>query len=370
MTNVQEAFEILPLIQEVPGGTVPLYSPFYVPRPLIEAKAYTEIAKSGSLLRIKAPQKMGKSTLMLRLIHHALSLEYHSLYLDLQLADHLVLSDPNRFLRWFCAHASRRLGVKPNFEQHWDETSSQYSCFSCLQALLEQVNQPVVILCNEVNRIFDYPALAQEFLPLVRSLYEASHYAEVFQKLRLVLAYSTEVYVPLQLHRSPFNVGLTIELPEFTLNEIQSLANVYGLGWAGPSAPEPLMLHDLIGGHPYLVHLAHYHLASSSIPTEEKPNALFQLLETAPTLAGIYKDYLQYHLSVLHNHPDLAVALQQVLASASKGSKLSPSQAHKLQSLGLIKLKGELAVISCKLYQLYFSSHLRSFNQSVGCGAR
>ena len=351
--------KFLRTMQDVPGGPVLLHSPFYIPRPAIETLAFAEIAKPGCLLRLKAPQKMGKSTLMLRLIDQARQLNYQSLYLDLQLADHLVLSSPDRFLRWFCAHASRELGLAPQLERYWDESiSSQVNCLIYLQTyLLEQTEAPVLICINEVNRIFDYPAVAQTFLPLVRALREESRYSKVLQKLRLVLAYSTEIYVPLKLHQSPFNVGMLIELPEFTLSEIQYLADQYGLNWTvPPGLQQALALYELVGGHPYLVQLALYQLATCTNGSEtEIAAALAQLLEQAPTLAGIYTDHLQRHLSVLCAHSDLTAALNQVLVE--EAAILPSIVARKLQSLGLIRLIEEQAVISCKLYRLFFSTY-------------
>jgi hypothetical protein len=351
--------KFLKTIQDVPGGPVLLHSPFYISRPSIETAAFAEIAKPGCLLRLKAPQKMGKSTLMLRLIDQARRLSYQSLHLDLQLADHLVLSSQDRFLRWFCAHASRELGLEPQLDHYWDnEISSQINCLIYLQDyLLQQIDSPVLICINEVNRIFDYPAVTQVFLPLVRALHQESRYSKVLQKLRLVLAYSTEIYVPLKLHQSPFNVGKLIELPEFTLSEIQLLAKRYELDWTvPPGLQQALALCDLVGGHPYLVQLALYQLATRTNGSESEIAIAFdQLLEQAPTLAGIYTDHLQRHLSVLYTHPDLTAALNQVLVD--EAAILPSVVAHKLQSLGLIQLKGEQAVISCKLYRLFFSAY-------------
>ncbi|MEG4231582.1 AAA-like domain-containing protein [Microcoleus sp. Pol11C3] len=54
---------------EFPGDPIPLDSPFYIDPSGAEALACAEISKPGGLVRIKAPRKMGKSSLMLRIIH-------------------------------------------------------------------------------------------------------------------------------------------------------------------------------------------------------------------------------------------------------------------------------------------------------------
>lgn len=359
MTIKQQAPPFLSGSDERLSGAVPLHSRFYIPRPVIEAKAFAEISRPGGLLRLKAPQKIGKSTLMLRLFHQALDLNYQPLHLDLQLAEHALLSDPERFLRWFCAHISRRLGLEPKFDQYWQkQTSSQHSCMQYLQDyLLKQFDRPVLILCNEITRLSEYPAAAHEFLALVRSLHEAAQQNHLFTKLRLVLAYSAEMHLPLKLHPSPFNLGTAIELPRFTLSEIQTLAARYGFDWTDATGTQQaLTLQDFVGGHPYLVQLTLHHLASRTPFRPQTIEALNQLIETATTATGIYSDHLQHHLFVLDAHPELAAAFNQVL-TAKAHTIIPPVQAHQLYSLGLVMLRGDRIAISCSLYQRYFNQH-------------
>ena len=47
-----------------PNGAVALGSPFYIKRSAIEEQVYAEISKPGALVRIKAPQEMGKTSLL------------------------------------------------------------------------------------------------------------------------------------------------------------------------------------------------------------------------------------------------------------------------------------------------------------------
>lgn len=53
---------------EYPNGPVPLNSKFYIERPPIEAQVYREVLKPGSLIRIRAPQHMGKTSLLRRIL--------------------------------------------------------------------------------------------------------------------------------------------------------------------------------------------------------------------------------------------------------------------------------------------------------------
>lgn len=56
---------------ELPVGSVPLNSPFYVERPPVESRCYAEIMRPRALIRIKAPSQMGKTSLMVRILADA-----------------------------------------------------------------------------------------------------------------------------------------------------------------------------------------------------------------------------------------------------------------------------------------------------------
>ncbi|MFP3435022.1 AAA-like domain-containing protein, partial [Paraburkholderia sp. SIMBA_061] len=88
-----------------------LGSQFYIQRRVIEEESYREIQKPGALLRIKAPQEMGKTSLLLRLLDYGNRLGYATVNLDLQQADQEILSQVNRFLRWVCANITYQLNL-------------------------------------------------------------------------------------------------------------------------------------------------------------------------------------------------------------------------------------------------------------------
>lgn len=337
-----------------PGGPLPLNSHFYIERPPIEQNSYRLLCQPGSVIRIKAPRKMGKSSLMLRIIDQATELGYHKATVDFQQAEEEVFASLDKFLRWFCANVARQLHLKPMLDEYWDEDiGSKVSCTLYFQGyLLEGINAPLLLALNEVNQVFEHTKIAKDFLPLLRSWHESAKQAESFEKLRLVVVHSTEVYVPLNLNQSPFNVGSPIKLPELTLEQIIDLAQRYGLGWRDNKNATELM--NLVGGHPYLIQCALYHLACQGVSLEE-------LLEQAPTASGIYRNHLQELLATLREDPELDAALQQAIAT--EGSvKLEAIAAYKLESMGLVKLEGDRCQVSCQLYRRYFSQPNRSLS--------
>lgn len=337
-----------------PGGAVPIDSSLYVRRPPLEDLACQEISMPGGLVRIKAPKRMGKSSLILRTLTHATQQNYRTVYLDFRPFNEGILESPSQFLRWFCTYISRQLDLESSIDDYWDpEIGSGVSCTLYLKRyVLPQLACPLVLFLNETDQLFTHTAIAQGFFPLLRSWHEEAKRSDMMQNLRLVVAYSTEVYVPLNVNQSPFNVGLPIKLPPFTLPQIQDLALRYGFSWAqGDNGIQRLIpLQTLTGGHPYLVQLALYHLHQGELTQE-------QLIQDAPTLSGIYSDHLRSYLTNLQAHPALMESLKQVM-SAEQSLTLTPKLAYELDSMGLVILKGNQVSPSCDLYRLYFSSQL------------
>ncbi len=332
---------------EFPSGPVWLNSRFYVSRPPLEALAYSEVTEPGSIICIKAPRQMGKTSLKLRILAHAASLGYHTASLNFRQADKAVFASLDKFLRWFCAVISRELQLKSRIEDYWDEEiGSKLSCTVYFQDyLLKQLDNPLVLALRKVDLIFEYPEIAEEFLPLLRFWHEQAKLVEVWQKIRLVVAHSKEVY-PLRLNQSPFDVGLPLKLLPFTLEQVRDLAQRHGLLWTDGTLKR---LMAMVGGHPYLVRLALYRLCRQELTLEE--------LQKAPIAIGIYKDHLQELLVALQEEPELGAAFKRVTA-ARESVKLETLAAYKLNTMGLVNLDGDRCTPSCELYRLYFDSQL------------
>ncbi|MGM3305054.1 AAA-like domain-containing protein [Anabaena sp. WFMT] len=329
-----------------PNGAVPLNSPFYIERTVVETQVYEEIRKPGALVRIKAPREMGKTSLLLRTLDYATHQGYRTVSLNLEQIDDVILNDLNRFLRWLCANVTRQLQLEPKLEDYWDEDiGSKISCSLYFRNhLLKQIDTPLVLAVDEVNYIFEHPQVAKDVLPLFRSWYEEAKRQPIWQKLRLIIVHSTEIYVPLQLKQSPFNVGLPIELSSFNLEQVQQLAQLYGLNWTDYQEARELMA--MVEGHPALTHTAIYHLSRGDI-------SFAQFLDTAATSTGIYSSHLQRHQATLQEQPELAKALDSIINSQQPIS-LDSLMTYKLSSMGLIKQLKDKVIPSCELYRKLF----------------
>ena len=209
------------------------------------------------------------------------------------------------------------------------------------------MTNPLALGLDEVDQIFQHPKIATDFFGLLRAWHEQGKNEPVWKKLRLIIVHSKEVYIPLNINQSPFNVGLSIELPELTQAQVQSLVQLHDLNW---SEEQVERLMAMVGGHPYLVRRALYQIGRGRMTLE-------QLLRVAPTEAGPYGDHLRRHLFNLEENADLHSAIQQVVAADSP-VEIGAAEGFKLRSMGLVKFQGNAVMPLCGLYRQYLRKRL------------
>ncbi|MBW4528592.1 MAG: AAA-like domain-containing protein [Phormidium tanganyikae FI6-MK23] len=322
----------------------------YVERPPIERICYEALLHPSTLLRIKAPRLMGKTSLVLHLLRQVARQGYRTIHLNFHLANQADFKSLSAFLQWFCASVTQQLGMPNRLAQYWDEefSTNKVSCTEYFEKyLLPSAPQPLVLSLDEVDRLFSYPELAADFLSLLRAWYEKTKTLRVWQQLRLIIVYATEVYIPLNLHESPFNVGQLIELSEFTSQQIASLAQQYELEWTETQTQQ---LMALVGGHPEWVGKALRALKTQGMLFDD-------LLQTAATESGVYCSELRHLWRMVHQRAELLEGVKAVM-QANQPVRLSTDLNYQLHSLGLIGLQGNLAMPRCALYQQYFCDRL------------
>ncbi|MBH8572057.1 AAA-like domain-containing protein [Nostocaceae cyanobacterium CENA369] len=334
---------------ENPEGQVPLDSPFYIERPPIEANCYETILKPGALIRIKAPRQMGQISLMMRILNHAHQNGYQTASLNFQSADTEFFTSLDRFLQWFCASIAFELNLPDNLNKYWKGVlGSRNKCTNYFQRyLLPTINTPIALGLYEIDEVFQHPIITTDFFGLLRAWHEMSKTNPVWSKLRLIIVHSKEVYIPLNINQSPFNVGLPIELPCFNQMQVQDLVERHGLNWSGSQVEE---LMALVDGHPYLLRVALYEIARGRI-------TLAKLQQIAVTEESPYSGHLRRHWLNLQTDPELLEAIKQVVTTNSPVD-VGAEQAFKLRSMGLVKFQGNDVIPLCNLYRQYFLERL------------
>ncbi|KAF3886717.1 MULTISPECIES: AAA-like domain-containing protein [Nostocales] len=325
---------------------------FYVERPPIEERCYSEILKPGCLLRIKAPWQTGKTELMSRIMHYAEQKGYQTVVLNLRDATKEDFSNLDKFLQWFCTIIADRFELTVSVEEHWGKSigNSKIKCRSYFEKYLLPSDSPLALALDEVDRIFPYREIASEFLGMLRTWHEDAKTRQLWRQLRQVVLHS-EIYTEVDINQSPFNAGYEMTLTDFNENQVLSLAQRYGLNW---DTAKVTQLMAVVGGHPYLVSEALRHIA-------QQDATLSEVLQTSHTAWGIYSRHLEQHGRNLQSNSELASAFQKIVQANSGvefNAELNQSMAVKLNDLGLVKLSSNSAMPRYELYRQYFRDRL------------
>lgn len=331
--------------------------PEYIERRPIEERCFQEITQPGALIRIKAPEGMGKTCLSARILNYASQLNYKTVYFNLCLADKSNFNSSDAFLKWFCVMVGRGMGLENKLQDYWDDdfSSSKVNCTDYFEKyLLSQIENSLVLCLDPAERVFPYQEVSEVFFSLLRIWHDNAKVKTIWKKLRLIIVHSTEVYADLDINSSPFgNVGLPIKLPGFTQGQVEKLAANQGLNLTEDKLKK---LMGLVGGYPSLIQQAFSYIKNYGKMSSEE-DFLEELLRNAPTEAGIYSEHLLGILDRLENSPELLEAFKKVLTEED-AVRLEWMQAYKLEGMGLVEMQGNDCSVRYNLYRRYFSDRL------------
>lgn len=338
---------------ELPEGTMDPQSEYYIVRRKdSEALAAIRQTSYAVTIPIKGPRQMGKSSLLLRVMEAAAELEKQTVLLDFQLFDHAALSSADTFYRQFCVWLTMELGKKNRVDEFWNTgLGNNQKCTSYMsQYLLQEVGGPLVLAMDEVERIFD-TEFRDDFFSMLRSWHNKRAREKVWKQCDLVLVTSTEPYQLINnLNQSPFNVGVVIELEDFSREELRRLNALHGRPRRPFDDEDEERLMKLLNGHPYLVRRALYLVANRDISTAD-------LFARARDERGPFGDHLRYHLFRMHDKEELVKGMCEAI---KYGTCTDERIFFRLRGAGLVRKDGKSVRPRCQLYAEYFGEHLNA----------
>ncbi|MDP8933512.1 MAG: AAA-like domain-containing protein, partial [Cyanobacteriota bacterium] len=321
-----------------------------------EDKCYEKILEKGALIRIKAPQKMGKTLLVDKILDRASQEGYKTALLSFEEADSEVLGDYRKLLQWLCVTLGDLLELENKLVQYWDDSLGGINpnVTKYLERyLFKDFSQPLVLVLEKVDLVFEQATFNVDFCRLLRGWNDAAkrndRRSAIWQKIRLIVVHATEVYSSLDINSSPLaGVGLTVPLPDFTPEKVQQLAGQYRHNWLSTDEIQQLML--MFGGYPYLVQTAFAYLQTPQ-------SSLTKLLEISPTEESPFINHLRELLGQLKLCPELANVYREVVTK-NQPMTLETHQIFKLESMGLVRVEHNDCLPRCDLYRQYFSVRL------------
>lgn len=336
---------------EAEGGAVPLGSRFYVSRPT-DAEFHGALARGDSIVLVKGPRQVGKTSLLARGIQGAREAGARVVLTDFQKLGEEHLASAAALFRAFAEMIADQLDLDVCLDEVWNPQRGWNVNFERFlrREVLGAAPSPLVWGMDEVDRLFNCSCSSVVF-GLFRSWHNerSLNPAGSWGRLTLAIAYATEAHLFItDLNQSPFNVGTRLSLEDFTRGEVAELNRRYGAPLPGPD--EITRFFGLVGGHPYLVRRGLHALSESSLDVDS-----FEAQATRED--GIFGDHLSRVLAALSQDADLCAAVRDVLRG-----KPSPDAAsfYRLRSAGvLVGDSPPEARPRCRLYSAWLERRLR-----------
>ena len=341
------------------GGTVPPDAP-YVVRPTDGQLLSATL--SGEYCNVLTPRQMGKSSLMVRTVDRLQKESVRTAAADLTEMGTELDADEWYFGLVTCL--KQQLGLTVDERAWWDQHAQQgvvqrFSDF-LRDVVLEEIAEPVVIFIDEIDSTLGLP-FTDDFFAAIRAAYNARASDTVYRRLTFVLL---GVVWPADLikdrSRTPYNIGLSIDLRDFTLEEARTL--LPGLEMVSADQAEAILKRVLYwtGGHPYLTQKVCAEVAATGDGkwADESIDKLVKCLflsDEARKESNL--QYVSDRIQESYNREKLLRVYRQVLSGKSVADEERNPVKNQLKLAGLLNVtpQGKL-VVRNRIYEAVFNA--------------
>ncbi len=330
-----------------PGGAVRFSDKLYVER-AEDADLRAELVQWGATITIRAPRQTGKTSLLMRGLHHAKKSGAEVVFIDGQSLGLDAQSQFDPFLRGLAETLCDELGIDvTKVDQVWNgRLGAQKKLTNLIEDhILPQFDVPIVLALDEADALLT-TSFSQHFFGLLRSWHNRRAMSPEWEKFNIALVISTEPYLLIDdINQSPFNVGLKLDLSDFRPSQFNQLNAQHGSPLDETAVTQAF---NLLNGQPYLTRKLLY-------LTAVKQQHWAQIAAEATLDNGPFGDHLRRLSWSIRTQSTLREALKQIIRTQTCSDE---DALFRLQKAGLVTQSGNVIRCRCGLYAQYFEQKL------------
>jgi hypothetical protein len=206
----------------------------YITRGSIESEALSAIAEPASLIRIKAPRKMGKTWFLEHVLESTKNQtpKFYTTICDFGLFEDDIYKDYACLLRKFCERTIKKISPNENELDNLAEiisaniTTNDTVIDFFSRHLLPRVSGDLILALENFDSVFEKVNISNDFCKILRNFFneprQETGVPGILNKLHIVIIHSTDVYGKMDINYSPLaGVGEDFELTMFSDPEIK-----------------------------------------------------------------------------------------------------------------------------------------------------
>ncbi|BAY23374.1 serine/threonine protein kinase [Calothrix sp. NIES-2100] len=354
------------------GGSLPIDAPTYVVRSA-DRHLYKAL-KNGNFCYILNTRQMGKSSLMVRMMHYLQQKGFCCAAIDMTRIGNENIT-PEQWYKglivelWQGFDLLDKVNLKVWWQEQLDLSPIQRLSRFFEEVLLTQVKSPedtqpkIVIFLDEIDSVLGLDFAVNDFFALIRSCYNQRNINSQYKRLSFALfGVATPHDLITDYRRTPFNIGQAIQLHGFQQHEAQPLLQ----GLADKVSNPQAVLNEVLfwtNGQPFLTQKICQMIRcfSSSVPQKTEKAWVENLIHTNIIENWEAQDEPEHFRTISDRilkgecqTSKLLALYQQVLRLKQLGAVDSPEARELILSGLLIKQQGYLKIHN-RIYELIFN---------------